>query len=147
MKSILFFHFAVFLRSPFQTTQSCDQRGFSIYCFPLIRGSSKNWGQSEFSPGPGLSFKEGKGDSDMGVSSQRPSLCSERLQNRIRRGRGQGTAPGYGRGLPEEHPALAAEPSCPLSGHSPPGATGTLLQVCSHLNLPHSCSSVTFSKV
>lgn len=34
------FHFAAFLRLPFQTTQSCDQRGFSIYCFPLIRGSS-----------------------------------------------------------------------------------------------------------
>lgn len=106
------FHFAAFLRLPFQTTQSCDQRRFSIYCIPLIRGSSKNWGQSEFSPGPGLSFKEGKGDSGMGFSSQRPSLCSERLlQNRSSRGRGQGAAPGYSRGLPEEHPALAAEPS------------------------------------
>lgn len=35
-----FFCFAAFLRLLFQTTWSCDWRGLSIYCFPLIWGGS-----------------------------------------------------------------------------------------------------------
>lgn len=62
---------------------------------------SKYWGQSKFPPGPGLSSKQGKGDLDMGFSSQRPNQCSEELLENRRRSRGQGAAPMWGRGLPE----------------------------------------------